>query len=722
MISDSINSEPQNSEAFDNLGTLAEWADQTQTGVPYMLKTDYWQHSSPEVRRASIGELSKVVEGDFIAAKARKEDNKGIWAEEVDLGDRKETVVKMRRPAFVYNRVDADGSNVPVEDGFLDFEEVIVSRNGKLTKEGADELARFEGTMFRLADNNEVRNTGYGWEYGQDALYSNIVDRKAPEESIDPVSKFFSDSQLTMDFGATTKELDASNVLDENMEERRRLGAIVKNNQIGPNDWRRSRLGDDPASKLDPKSEAGFEEFKKKMMSMTTGGPELLSEDEIARWHTTKDENGVERKTNAQFNPSNLFDIKKVEAWIDGNNHTPAEKAYLRNLHSEMVNNALPEIIKSVTAAEHTRELSHLNPLAPIESLARNKGNIGKVWDEWYGDKAYEVINEGLDNGKKPIDIVRENPDLFSKDRFSLSEEVLGKTGIILAQTGASAAAYGGAGLKWIANKAIDATGGTRIGDNAILDSGFKALQYFGDYSEASKGAFRDPVIADFGYFTVNRNDATELTAQVGSFYVMGGVGRAIGSGLSAGARLALKANKALTPWQKVALVMTKSGREAKFLNGLKTQEEKVAAAVSSRHMSNPQRLAKFGKEMVMDETAYLGGLQAAGMSYGSEYTQRIEAGMSPDEAHQKAFAAGIGTGLSALVATSFFNRFGMGLEGAFGQQGRSTIAAIQSTLKTAPARKAFQDAAGCCQGVCQRRRKSWAAERICQGFDWLDG
>lgn len=66
---------------------------------------------------------------------------------------------------------------------------------------------------------------------------------------------------------------------------------------------------------------------------------------------------------------------------------------------------------------------------------------------------------------------------------------------------------------------------------------------------------------------------------------------------------------------------------------------------------------------MLKDPSAYIGSMQATGLSFGAEYNRLIESGVSEDEAYKSALNEGLASGASAFIATSVFNRIAPGAE-----------------------------------------------------------
>ena len=76
-----------------------------------------------------------------------------------------------------------------------------------------------------------------------------------------------------------------------------------------------------------------------------------------------------------------------------------------------------------------------------------------------------------------------------------------------------------------------------------------------------------------------------------------------------------------------------------------------------------PNTFKNFGIKALKDPSAYVGALQAGGMSFGSTYNDVFEQTGDAEKAYHKAGIQGISDGLAAFVSTAVFNRIAPGLE-----------------------------------------------------------
>jgi hypothetical protein len=89
--------------------------------------------------------------------------------------------------------------------------------------------------------------------------------------------------------------------------------------------------------------------------------------------------------------------------------------------------------------------------------------------------------------------------------------------------------------------------------------------------------------------------------------------------------------------------------------------EKKIAGAADE--LAQKSFIHRNALGMIKDPSAYIGSMQATGLSFGSEYNRLIESGVPQDQAYNQALNEGLASGASALIATSVFNRIAPGAE-----------------------------------------------------------
>ena len=248
----------------------------------------------------------------------------------------------------------------------------------------------------------------------------------------------------------------------------------------------------------------------------------------------------------------------------------------------------------------------------------------------------------------------QENKDRFDETQRGWISEIATKTSLALVDMGAGVVALPGMALEKVGVK------------GAAGFMGEPSAQWAA-YGEAASKGYDDYTLLSVAGIDINRSDLTSLSGQVFSFIITGGIGSSAAKGLS------------LIP------KMAKFTRYAPGFAG-----KALAAQQALIGAGKLKKLTAFGKAALTDHTAYLGASQAASMSYGRTFNEGISAGLTREEAIAGATNAGLSNGLSAFIATSVMNRFGLGAEKAFGSQGANAgiLAQNQARLITKEGRK----------------------------------
>lgn len=162
-----------------------------------------------------------------------------------------------------------------------------------------------------------------------------------------------------------------------------------------------------------------------------------------------------------------------------------------------------------------------------------------------------------------------------------------------------------------------------------------------------------------------------DMAGQVMSILATGGGGALLkggvkGLGMAAGA----EAGAAAVPKAGIAGAMAKGilNSEAKILNATRALAPNTAKNLAIKALRDP--------------SAYIGSLQASGMSFGSTFNEVMDQTGDYETALKKANIQAISDGLSAFIATSVFNRIAPGAEkmlsGVEGSMSGSLLARMQ--------------------------------------------
>jgi hypothetical protein len=301
-------------------------------------------------------------------------------------------------------------------------------------------------------------------------------------------------------------------------------------------------------------------------------------------------------------NPGALLDIEGTDAAIDANKElSKYEKIMLKLNRDQMIESAGYSAIKRFTATDGDLQEDLLNYMN--SSTANMKG------------------------------FVLENKERLDSKNYGLVSQLFETTITAAAMIPGGVAALGAVGLE-------------KLGAKDWADKLAVIPSYVAYYHDAKMAAYDNNDLFDLWGARFRTRDFTELFGQVASFGGIGGIG-------ALGAKTATKLG---------AKELTRYG--AKY-QALVAANAANAANAAMRNASIGQKMTNFGKEVLKDQTAYLGAMQASGMVFGSEFNAQIAAGATRDEAMHKASIGAVANGLSAFIATGVMNRFGFGAEAA---------------------------------------------------------
>jgi hypothetical protein len=271
------------------------------------------------------------------------------------------------------------------------------------------------------------------------------------------------------------------------------------------------------------------------------------------------------------INPANYSEIDKVENWINSQDKfSDAEKKLNLLEYRKKVEEKGGEIVNQFSAAD--------------------AGVLMSVFTSPLRDEYQDAMGKG----QSAYEFIKANKERFSKDSYGVGSELVTKFRDAMMATGT--------GALFLAGKGLDSVGLDGVGE--FLS---KPAQAWGGLAEDSAAGFSNNEVFSIGGIGINRRDLTELTGQVGSFLAMGGLGAAGAKGLS---------KMGMNTASKGATVM---GAEE-------------AAKFATRSFG--KKALDFGKAAITDTTAYMGGIQAGGMSFGRTYNDVMKL-LSPPPSQQ---------------------------------------------------------------------------------------
>jgi hypothetical protein len=395
---------------------------------------------------------------------------------------------------------------------------------------------------------------------------------------------------------------------------------------------------------VDPDNKVMRQSFDK-MIERRDFNPSVMKPDEIVR----------KVAGDLVINPQNFSEIDKVEAAINGaEGYNVAEKRRMIIDYHRKVNAGIVDLAKQYSSAADGVMGSDLEG-SVLENPILKYGNPGvAVGTSIYKIYKYLLTDEGnktllgdlqthLEKGGNGVDFLRANKERMTKENYGLASE--------LADSFRDATADVGAGALFLVGRAIDTL--TQDKDNTAGKFLSIPAQEWGYLSEMSAGAYKNQTLAHIGGdklgFDVSRRDLTQLAGQLGSMVALGGFGSSLMDGLLAKGyyeTAAAGAAKAVT-----AEVVKKAGAEL------------VAKSFGRKSLD-------FLKGAMSDPTAYFGGIQAGGMTFGQTYHQTLEQTGDENEAYKQAWMAGTSDAISATIATGMMNRFAPGAERLLGMKG----------------------------------------------------
>ena len=276
---------------------------------------------------------------------------------------------------------------------------------------------------------------------------------------------------------------------------------------------------------------------------------------------------------------------------------------------------------------------------------AADAGPIESIWNR----PLMEELEAHLQSGGNGVEFLRANQERMTKDAYGVTSEVAG--------TFRDAVMSIGTGATWLAGAALDVLPGI----DGVGELASRPAQLWGELAEESASAYRNQKLFSVAGIDINRRDLTELTGQIGSFVALGGI-----SALSA----------KFTTVGAARIAATKAA-QASTEQAVRTIGQKSLDVV---------------KAALADKTAYIGGVQASGISFGKTYNEIYKATGDAEEAYREASIQGVSDGLSALIATSVMNRVAPGMERVLGAPEGSLSGSLIQRMRASGASKAAME------------------------------
>jgi len=258
------------------------------------------------------------------------------------------------------------------------------------------------------------------------------------------------------------------------------------------------------------------------------------------------------------------------------------------------------------------------------------------------GDSLTDLFVEHLQSGKDAYSFLKENKDLMNEKNYGFFSKLSAATRDATLATGT--------GAVFLAGAAID------------LIPGVDGVGQFAGKLAAIHGGFRESEKEGFGRAKIGRLFGRDYYDE--QLYDLGG--QIISMAATGGSSLFIKG--AILKFGTKAAAVKAAGMVGSEVAGQAVA--KGAAAKAAAKIAEIRDATKFGRfigKAVSDPTAYFGGIQAGGMSFGSTYNQVLDQTQDPDKAYREAMFQGVSDAISATIATGIMNRVSPGLERLLG-------------------------------------------------------
>lgn len=453
-------------------------------------------------------------------------------------------------------------------------------------------------------------------------------------------------------------------------------------------------LPEDSPARLDPENENLKNQFKS-YQKLRNFDPKSLGDKYIS-----------EVEGHKQFNPDKIHDIDGMLAAIESYDAPASEKHMMTERYRKIVNAAFGEMIKEAGFAEGLDwEWAKGGVAAPAWNALGGamKDMVGMDRQDLFS--RYQRFAADPENGDA-FEFLKQNADLFQKDGGWADKLNVGLykafastgTGMAMLASGfqwqapkdwaigvdeVTAGAYDGLGAdgEWhgpmgihltekgvydLAGQVISilATGGASAVIKGLVSSGTRIA------GQAAAGVAAKSGLATFAGGAARAGGG--LAGGIAGGAIGGEIGEAIGG--ERGEQIGGLAGSLLGSATGFGGVSALKGRglKTKFAKVLKEDQkaqmaimERLAPETAKSFWGSGGKMSRYAQQALRDPSAYIGSLQAGGMSYGATYNQVLQATGDRDLAAKKATIRSISDMASAYIATAVFNRVAAGAEGA---------------------------------------------------------
>ena len=607
-----------------------------------VLRAPSWINSAPEKRAGLIDRAMTAFLGK--------------------LETKKDKTIKFTRP---------DGQEVDAP---------VWGADGTLTKQGEEYVSKARGLFQTAAQDPDggLYRDEYTGRIETSPWLDNVINGK-PEKQVDPLA----------DYDTVKKDFDA-----------------VQEDGKG---WSWQAYADEKNKDLPEDSPARLDPDNKRMEAMFNQRKELseMTLDDFG------DEYIIERGGQRFVSPKKLKDIAGIENAIDNYKMPEAEKRLMKLALRKQVNSSLGfQAVKEAATAEADQAVWYKGgPLSPVTNA------LGGAAKDLVGMERQDLMSKlqrHLEAGGDTYSFIKDNAEAMDESQYGWFDKLTSTFWNANRATGAGAmvlaSQFGTDGFKKTA--AEYAADSQAHADNAFEGMGeienYKVLgmnfSNKGMYDMAGQVA---SMFATFGGGALVKGGIKGLTAGTVAKVAAQSAGSAAGTvaggfiGSEIGGVIGGDTGEQIGGLTGAVLgggaggfgvgALKGTGAATKLQGSLIASEKSIAKAGEKLAKLNP--VHRTAIKMVADPSAYIGAMQAGGMSFGQVFNEQMASGADYQTAYNEAGMSGISNALSAFIATAVFNRIAPGIErGLTGFEGRIGDSLIMN-IRTQMAGKAGREA-----------------------------
>jgi hypothetical protein len=331
------------------------------------------------------------------------------------------------------------------------------------------------------------------------------------------------------------------------------------------------------------------------------------------------------------FTPGKLHDLTGMHRAIDASPGTASDHKMMKLRLRDTINGLDASIINEASdAAELSFDATRGGVLAPVIKGMEHAGERLFGADE--SDLKSRFAKHMEQPGNDMYSFIEQNQEELSKEQYGMADK--------LTNAFWSAARATGAGAMWLAAKPVG-------GADWVNDFG-SASSTADEQAFSGMGGIENYRMLGMDF---TNKGVYDLVGQIGTFMATAGAGALLKGGVKMAAAKVGGVVGAESAGAK--LVANAGARVTASEEAMKAMAQKLA----------PNTAKNLAIKMVRDPSAYIGGLQAAGMSFGQTYNQVLEQTGDVDQAYSQANMQATANGLSAFIATAIFNRVAPGIE-----------------------------------------------------------